>query len=137
MDTVSPETRSQIMAAVGHRDTAPERLVRSAAHALGLRFRLCDRRLPGSPDLVFKRHKVALFVHGCFWHHHDCPKGVLPRTRRAFWASKFARNKARDEANRQALEEAGWKVVELWECEIRDTELLTQRLVDAFKLTRS
>lgn len=134
MDTVSPQTRSRIMSAVGHRDTAPERLVRSAAHALGLRFRLCDRKLPGSPDLVFRRHRVAVFVHGCFWHHHDCRKGVLPATRTDFWSAKFARNKARDTANKQALTEAGWTVLELWECDVRNEEWLNEMLIETFEL---
>jgi DNA mismatch endonuclease, patch repair protein len=134
MDTVSPTTRSRIMSAIGQRDTAPERLVRSAAHALGLRFRLCDKKLPGSPDLVFKRHRVAVFVHGCFWHHHECRKGVLPRTRTEYWAAKFARNKARDNANTQALVAAGWTVLELWECEVRNEAWLNETLVETFKL---
>jgi DNA mismatch endonuclease, patch repair protein len=134
MDTVSPTTRSRIMSSIGQRDTAPERLVRSAAHALGLRFRLCDKKLPGSPDLVFKRHRVAVFVHGCFWHHHECRKGALPRTRTEYWAAKFARNKARDHANTEALAAAGWTVLELWECEVRNEEWLNEKLIETFRL---
>lgn len=134
MDTVSPAVRSRMMSRIGQRDTTPELVVRSVAHRLGLRFRLCDRSLPGSPDLVFRRHGVVIFVHGCFWHNHDCRDGTVPKTRTDYWAAKFARNKDRDRRNRLELKRAGWKVVEIWECETVDEARLRRRLSRLFKL---
>lgn len=134
MDTVSTAVRSRIMSSVGRRDTTPELVVRSVAHRLGLRFRLCDRRLPGSPDLVFRRHGVVIFVHGCFWHHHACPRGTVPKTRRDYWQAKFSRNMDRDRRNRLELKRAGWKVVEIWECETADELRLKNHLRRVFKL---
>lgn len=104
------------------------------AHRLGLRFRLCDRSLPGSPDLVLRRHAVVIFVHGCFWHHHDCPDGSIPKPRPDYWTAKFTRNKERDRRNRLELKRAGWKVVEVWECETVDVDRLRRRLRRLFKL---
>ncbi|MBS77025.1 very short patch repair endonuclease [Variovorax sp.] len=135
MDTVSPQARSRMMSRVGRRDTKPEMVVRSLAHSLGLRFRLCDRNLPGSPDLVFRRHGVVLFVHGCFWHHHECPRGTIPQTRPEYWLAKFARNRARDRRNKAELRHAGWKVIEVWECETRDLPRLSRRLRRIFRNT--
>jgi DNA mismatch endonuclease (patch repair protein) len=134
MDTVSTAVRSRIMSRVGRRDTAPEMVVRSAAHRLGLRFRLCDRNLPGSPDLVFRRHGVVIFIHGCFWHYHDCGRGRIPKTRTDYWVAKFASNKARDQRNRLELRRAGWRVVEIWECETTDVARLNRRLRRIFRI---
>jgi DNA mismatch endonuclease (patch repair protein) len=134
MDTVSAAVRSRMMSRIGSRDTEPELVVRSVAHRLGLRFRLCDRSLPGSPDLVFRRHGVVIFVHGCFWHHHDCPDGAIPKTRTDYWTAKFTRNKERDRRNRLELKRAGWKVVEIWECETADEAHLRRRLRRLFEL---
>jgi DNA mismatch endonuclease, patch repair protein len=94
------------MGRVRSRDTQPELLVRRALHRVGLRFRLCPRNLPGRPDIVLPRHKVAIFVHGCFWHQHDCPKGTVPRNNREFWEAKLRRNVERDREKREALEAA-------------------------------
>lgn len=116
-DRHTPAQRSANMARIRAKDTKPELRVRRAAHALGYRFRLHRRDLPGSPDLVFPRLRLALFVHGCFWHQHPgCRRAVLPASRLDYWLPKLARNKARDAAVRIALEEEGWQVVELWEC---------------------
>lgn len=134
MDTISAAARSLMMARVGRRDTTPEIIVRSVAHRLGLRFRVCVHNLPGSPDLVFARHKVVLFVHGCFWHHHDCPRGTTPKSRTDYWLAKFARNQARDHRNRSELRRAGWRVVEIWECETRDPPRLARKLRRVFRL---
>lgn len=109
--------RSANMARIRAKHTKPELRVRRAAHALGYRFRLHRSDLPGSPDLVFPRLRVALFVHGCFWHQHPgCRRAVLPASRLDYWLPKLAGNQARDAAARAALEAAGWQVAELWEC---------------------
>ena len=117
----TPEQRSRTMRAVRSRDTGPEMIVRRFLHAAGLRYRLHDRRLPGVPDLVFPSRRIALFVHGCFWHRHPgCAAARLPKSRLEFWEPKLAGNVERDKRNRAALEAAGWKVLVIWECETRD-----------------
>lgn len=113
------------MALVRSRDTKPEMRVRKALHAAGLRYRLHDRRLPGSPDLVFPSRRVALFVHGCFWHRHEgCAAARLPKSRLEFWGPKLAGNVLRDQRQREALEADGWTVLVMWECETRDPNAL-------------
>ena len=116
MDTVNKETRSRIMSSVGQKDTGPETLLRSALHKAGLRYRLHDRRLPGSPDLVFPRYRAVTFVHGCYWHLHGCYKSTVPKSRREFWEDKFRANLERDERNISLLRELGWRVMVVWEC---------------------
>jgi DNA mismatch endonuclease, patch repair protein len=119
-DRHTPEQRRANMARIGAKHTGPELRVRRAAHALGYRFRLHRRHLPGTPDLVFPKHRLVLFVHGCFWHQHfGCRRAVLPTVRREYWLPKLARNQERDRAARLALQAAGWHVEELWECELR------------------
>lgn len=134
MDIVPPEVRSRMMRGIRSKDTAPERLVRSAAHRLGLRFRLHVRELPGRPDLLFPRHKIAIFVHGCFWHRHDCGSAATPKTRVEFWQKKFETNVARDARKKDDLERAGWRVAEIWECETRNPMTLSLRLSEIFGL---
>lgn len=117
------------MRAVKGRDTKPEMKVRRAAHALGYRFRLYRKDLPGSPDLVFPRFKTAVFVHGCFWHGHDCPRGArAPKTNADYWRAKIARNVARDARVRGELGDLGWTVMTIWECELKDAQALRDRL---------
>ncbi|PZQ11909.1 MAG: very short patch repair endonuclease [Ancylobacter novellus] len=129
--------RSAVMRAVKSRDTRPEMLVRRTAHALGYRFRLHRKDLPGSPDLVFPRFGTAVFVHGCFWHGHECARGSRkPKTNAAYWEAKIARNVARDERAREALEAAGWRVVTLWECELKDRDALAERLSRSLTIDR-
>lgn len=119
-DVFTPEKRSAIMRAVKSRDTKPEVALRKALFALGYRYRLNVKTLPGKPDLVFPKHRTVIFVHGCFWHGHDCKRGNrTPKTNRAYWTEKIARNKARDLRNAAALEAAGWRVLTLWECELK------------------
>ncbi|MBV7542840.1 very short patch repair endonuclease [Acidovorax sp. sic0104] len=137
MDTVSPSVRSKIMQRVRGKNTRPELAVRSVAHALGLRFRLHDPKLPGRPDMVFAKHRTVIFVHGCFWHRHACAKATTPKSRAEFWQAKFEANKARDVAQRQRLEELGWRVLTIWECEVRDLRALTERLASAFGVSGS
>lgn len=122
-DTVSPEKRAAIMRAVKAKNTKPELSVRKALFALGYRYRLHVEDLPGKPDLVFPKHRAVLFVHGCFWHGHDCARGArAPKTNAAYWREKIARNKERDADHQSALAAAGWRVIVVWECEIRDLD---------------
>jgi DNA mismatch endonuclease (patch repair protein) len=116
------------MQSIRGKDTTPERLVRSMVHRLGLRFRLHGRNLPGKPDLVLAKHRTVIFVHGCFWHRHDCKLAAIPKTRPEFWDSKFQANVDRDRRNKALLQEQGWRVVEIWECETRSAEVLGLRL---------
>ncbi|MEN5033689.1 very short patch repair endonuclease [Pseudomonas sp. TWI929] len=120
MDVVDQPTRSRIMAAVTGKNTQPEIALRRFLHALGYRFRLHRKDLPGKPDIVMPKLRTCIFVHGCFWHRHaGCRYAVLPKTRSEFWAAKFSRNVERDLENVQALEALGWKVMIVWECEIK------------------
>ncbi len=126
------------MRAVRREGTGPEIAVRKAAHALGLRFRLHRKDLPGTPDLVFPKHRVCLFVHGCFWHRHPgCSKATTPKTRRDYWIPKFEENVARDARVAQALHDAGWRVETIWECETRDPIRLRRRLAAIFRLPQA
>lgn len=118
--------RSKNMAAIRSVNTRPERRVRSVLHRAGLRFRLHTPDLPGSPDLVFRKYRIAVFVHGCFWHEHGCARGHMPKTNVEFWTSKLARNKARDRRVHHELTEAGWLPFVIWECSL---ELGTEELV--------
>jgi DNA mismatch endonuclease (patch repair protein) len=122
------------MSRVRGKDTTPEMRVRRAAHGLGLRFRLHRQDLPGTPDLVFPKHGIALFVHGCFWHRHEnCAKASTPRTRTEFWQAKFERNVARDLNATRQLEDAGWRVAVVWECETRNPEQLDAQIRSLMK----
>lgn len=125
-----PSARRRNMAAIRGADTRPEMQVRRAAHALGYRFRLHVKDLPGRPDLVFPGRRKVIFVHGCFWHRHGCRNSVLPRARREWWEAKLDGNVQRDRRNREALEVASWSVLVLWECELRDPESLKTILRD-------
>lgn len=107
------------MAAVRGRDTKPEIALRRRLHALGLRYRLNVKSLPGTPDLVFPRFGAVVFVHGCFWHGHDCPLFVAPRTRPDFWLNKIGANQSRDRRNHMALLESDWRIATIWECAVR------------------
>ena len=116
-DVFTPEQRSAVMRRVKGRDTAPELAVRRILRAAGIGYRLGGAGLPGRPDLVMKGRRVAVFVHGCFWHGHDCPRGARkPKANAAYWIGKIERNRTRDAAARAALEASGWRVVTVWEC---------------------
>ena len=124
-----PLTRSEIMARVRGRDTGPEMVVRRLLHAMGYRYRVQARWLPGRPDVAFTRRRRAVFVHGCFWHAHGCARGArVPKANAAFWRAKFARNKERDAEALQALAAQGWGALTLWECELGDRDALAARL---------
>ena len=116
-DTVSPAERSRIMAAVKSRDTAPEMIVRRMVHAMGYRYRLHVRALPGTPDLVFPRLRKVINVSGCFWHLHGCARCRIPSSRRSYWVTKLERNAARDQRTRRQLRNSGWGVLTVWECQ--------------------
>lgn len=110
-----------MMAGIRSKDTRPEMIIRRGLHQLGFRYRLHDKRLPGHPDLVFSSFRTVLFIHGCFWHKHECEYFKWPTTRTEFWKSKLTENETRDRKFRSALEAAGWNVLVVWECEIRNT----------------
>jgi DNA mismatch endonuclease (patch repair protein) len=122
-DVFSKKKRSEIMRAVRGRETGPERKIRKALFARGFRYRLNVSRLPGSPDLVFPKHRAVLFVHGCFWHGHACARGRrAPKTNAAYWREKIAGNVKRDAKVRAALRRMGWRVKISWECDLQDVE---------------
>lgn len=120
------------MARVRGKDTAPEMRVRRIAHGMGLRFRLHRKDLPGTPDLVFPKHRLAVFVHGCFWHRHPgCRRASTPATRVNFWQAKFDANTERDGRQQAMLVERGWKVLVLWECALKDEQATAAALAEA------
>ena len=132
-DKMSPEARSALMGKVRSKNTAPERLVRSVLHRMGYRFRIHQRTMPGTPDIVLRRHRTAIFVHGCFWHGHEgCRRSRLPQTRRDFWEAKINRNIARDSDAVAELERLGFRVLVLWECGLKDVESVRAALRSHF-----
>ena len=121
MDTLAPKERSERMSRVRGKDTKPELIVRRLLHGLGYRYRLHARDLPGKPDIVFRSRRKAIYVHGCFWHRHEgCSLASRPKTRQEFWEAKFQSNVARDRRVAKQLELNEWKVVVIWECEVRN-----------------
>ena len=128
-DVFTAEKRSAVMRRVKGRDTAPEMTVRRALTGLGARYRLHRKDLPGHPDIVMPGRRLALFVHGCFWHGHDCARGArVPKANRDYWVGKVGRNRARDAASRAALAALGWRVETIWECELKNAAALRARL---------
>jgi len=129
MDKVSPEKRSWTMAKVKGRDTCPEKIVRSLLHSMGYRFRLQRTDLPGKPDITLPKRKTAVFVHGCFWHRHPgCKRATTPASNTEYWNPKFARTIGRDARNQGLLEAGGWRVLVIWECELKDLAALRARV---------
>jgi DNA mismatch endonuclease (patch repair protein) len=127
--------RSAIMRAVKQKHTGPEMIVRKLLFSLGLRYRLHRKSLPGSPDVIFPSRRIAVFVHGCFWHRHaGCKRATTPKSNADFWCGKFERNVERDRDNEKRLEEIGWRVLVIWECDTRDLEKLTRRIAKYFQL---
>ena len=119
-DTMTKAQRHAVMSHIRSRDTKPEKLLRSLPHRRGFRFRLCRRDLPGKPDLVLRRHRTCIFVHGCFWHRHaGCRLASMPKDNADYWQAKFERNQARDRAGIAELLRLGWNVVVVWECRLR------------------
>lgn len=130
MDTVTKEKRSEIMSKVRSKNTSPEIAVRKLVFSLSYRYRLHTKNLPGKPDLVFPGRKKVIFVHGCFWHGHDCRKGRPPSSRQDFWLPKLEARRERDAKITSELIEAGWEVLTVWECEIKDKEKLKNEIVE-------
>lgn len=129
MDNISPGERSEIMARVRSKNMRPELAVRKLVFGLGYRYRLHVRSLPGCPDLVFRSLRRVIFVHGCFWHHHaGCNLARIPKSRIDFWTAKLEGNHQRDEKNRKALHREGWRVLTIWECEIKNASRLENRV---------
>jgi len=130
-DMFSPEERSRIMSRVRSKGTGPEKKVRSFLHHLGYRFRLHRKDLPGNPDIVFPSRKKVIFVHGCFWHRHDCKAGrKIPKTNTEYWTEKISRNVVRDAEQSYSLQAAGWERLIIWECEMRDEEQLKTKILE-------
>ncbi|WP_395019813.1 very short patch repair endonuclease [Dongia sp.] len=124
-------TRSEVMARVKSKNTVPELTVRKALWSAGLRYRLHDKRVPGRPDLTLTSRKIAVFVHGCFWHGHEgCPRHRIPKSRVEWWTAKIDRNKARDVEVRSQLTDAGWRPMVIWECEVEKPEALARFVAD-------
>ena len=137
-DIVDTKRRSEMMARIRGRDTGPELLVRRVAHRMGLRFRLHRRDLPGRPDLVFPKHRLVVFIHGCFWHRHEgCRKSSTPKSRTGFWLEKFAANVDRDARQEAALKALGWRVFIIWQCETKDEAAVERRLAALTKRDRT
>lgn len=133
MDKLSPAHRSRVMAAVRGKNTTPELKVRKMLHALGFRYRLYRKDLPGQPDIIFPKYRVCIFVHGCFWHQHPgCKRSSRPSSNEEFWTGKLDKNVARDDRNRRALRKLGWRVAVIWECETKDPEHLSKRIAKIF-----
>jgi DNA mismatch endonuclease (patch repair protein) len=128
IDSLSPEHRSRLMARVRQKHTKPELVVRRMLHASGWRYRLHSKALPGTPDIVFPRHRAVLFVHGCFWHGHECKLSRIPNTRPEFWSAKIAENKKRDARKVAELSEEGWRVMTVWQCALKDTAQLHREM---------
>ena len=128
MDNLTPERRSAQMGLIRSTDTKPELLVRRLVHSMGYRYRLHRRDLPGVPDLVFSSRQKVVFVHGCFWHGHDCRLGRMPKSRLDYWGPKIARNKERDATNLRRLRGMCWKCLVLWECQLRRQDALAERI---------
>jgi DNA mismatch endonuclease (patch repair protein) len=128
-DVHTTEQRRFNMSRIRGKDTKPEMKVRRLIHSLGYRYRLHGKDLPGKPDLVFPGRRQVIFVHGCYWHMHSCRYGqVVPKTNTEFWQTKRLSNVTRDERNIAALEAAGWRILVLWECELKDENLLTEKI---------
>ena len=135
-DTVSPEVRSRVMSHVKSKGMKPEMQVRRLLHGLGYRYRLHRADMPGRPDLVFPSRRKVVFVNGCFWHKHSgCPRVRIPVTNRDYWLPKLERNRARDERNIALLQEDGWEVMTVWECQLRDLPATTEGLVAFLELS--
>lgn len=136
-NTIDP-ARSAQMRLIKASDTKPELIVRKALHKAGLRYRLHARDLPGKPDIIFRGDRVAIFIHGCFWHQHpdpDCKKARMPKSRREFWEPKLTGNRSRDEQVKAKLKEGGWRVLEIWECQLDPAHLA--ELIDTVRASRA
>ena len=136
MDKINPQRRSQNMAAIKSKNMKPEMIVRRLAHKLGYRYRLHAKDLPGKPDLVFRKRRKVIFVNGCFWHQHDaqgCLDSRRPKSNRDYWNKKLQTNVERDRRNLEALKQAGWSAIIIWDCETKDTGPLSLKIAHFLK----
>ena len=122
-DIYSKQKRSEIMSKISGKETKPEILVRKFLFANGFRYRKNDKRYPGKPDIVLPKYKTVVFIHGCFWHGHNCPAGKPPETKKDFWKQKIKGNIERDKRNKTELQKQGWKVITIWQCELKNKEI--------------
>ena len=127
-DIYSKSKRSQIMSKISGKETKPEIIVRKYLFSKGFRFRKNDKRLPGKPDIVLSKYRTVIFVHGCFWHGHDCKAGKLPKTRKDFWNKKISDNRKRDFRNIMEMQEQGWRVIIVWECDLKNKSKFESRM---------
>jgi DNA mismatch endonuclease (patch repair protein) len=135
-DNLSPQQRSLNMAAIRSRNTKPEKIVRSLLHSLGFRFRIHHKSLPGKPDIVLPKYQTVVFVHGCFWHQHPgCKRCTQPSSNTSYWVPKLAGNVSRDLLHIRELKKAGWKVIVIWECEVKNLDLLKRKFLQIRKKT--
>lgn len=137
VDTRSPEQRRRIMQAVGTKNTRPEWVVRRWLYGRGYRYRLHPKTLPGRPDIVLPGRGLAIFVHGCFWHGHKCDKGRAPKSKLDYWGPKLLANRERDARKATELEDLGWRVLTVWECETKDEEMLLSILTPALQIAEN
>ncbi|NPA44737.1 MAG: DNA mismatch endonuclease Vsr [Chlorobi bacterium] len=129
-DIFTKKKRSEIMSKISGKETKPEILVRKFLFANGFRYRKNDKRYPGKPDIVLPKYKTVIFVHGCFWHGHNCPAGKLPETRKEFWKNKIQGNIERDNKNKIELEKKGWRVITIWQCELKNKKIQEKTLIN-------
>ena len=133
-DVFDARKRSEIMASISSKDTKPELMLRKALHRIGYRYRIHDRSLPGKPDIVFRRFNAVVFVHGCFWHGHDCPLFRMPSSNEQYWKEKFNNNRRRDAQVNSQLLEKGWRILTVWECSLKGkTRLNFDSLISAIE----
>lgn len=130
-DVVDPETRSKMMSGIRGKDTKPELEIRQSLHQRGIRYRLHDEKLPGKPDIVLKKYNAVIFIHGCFWHRHNCHLFKWPKTRPEFWKQKINRNHENDTTALEGLQSAGWRVCIVWECSIKGASKNISKVSDA------
>lgn len=124
-DVVDSKTRSRMMSGIRGKDTEPELIIRKKLHALGFRYKLHDKKLPGKPDMVFPKYKAVIFVNGCFWHGHNCHLFKWPSSREEFWRNKITRTQEKDKENIEKLLQGGWRILQIWECAIKGKERLS------------
>ena len=132
-DPLSPRQRSERMSRIRNSDTKPEMAIRRIVHGMGYRYRLHVRDLPGKPDLVFRRKKKVIFVHGCFWHQHGCNHYRMPKSKRDFWLPKLRKNTERDKKVSDLLTAQGWNILVVWECQLKDKDYLKQSIKEFLK----
>ncbi len=137
MDVFTKDKRSEVMSRIRAKNTKPELIVRKLLHSMGYRFRLHNKHLPGKPDICLRKYNTIILVHGCFWHHHEkCRDGKIPKSNISYWQPKIERNMKRDQENGAALQNLNWKVLTIWECEIKDVASLEKRLKANLKMPK-